>query len=152
LHQGILSASTSILNHFSSALSQYAAHGHSMRDQLKAIRTKEESLDDLERRRRVILRKAEDVEKKLKKISPDNKYFTMQTDILNRLRDDIQTLNSDFMSEEAALNKFKRSATKVWMGLKFGGLVECCQKGTVRNLFHLSSNPFLLSHLHLDCG
>ena len=123
-----------------------------MRDKLKAIRTREESLDDLERRRRSILRKAEDADKKLSKMTPDNKYFTMQTDTLNRLRDDIQTLNSEIMSEEAALDKFKRSATKVWMGLKFGGLVECCQKGTVRNIFHLSSNPFLLLHPYLDCG
>ena len=114
-----------------------------MRDQLKAIRTREESLDDLERRRRSILRKADDAEKKLSKMSPDSKYYTMQTDTLNRLRDDIQTLDSDIMTEEATLDKFKRSATKVWMGLKFGGLVECCQKGTVRNHFHLSSNPFL---------
>ena len=121
-----------------------------MRDQLKAIRTREESLDDLERRRRAILRKAEDADKKLSKMAPDNKSFTMQTDTLNRLRDDIQALNSDIMSEEAALDKFKRSATKVWMGLKFGGLVECCQKGKVRNFlffFHLSFNPFLLLHL-----
>ena len=108
-----------------------------MRDQLKAIRTREESLDDLERRRRSILRKAEDADKKLSKMSPENKYFTMQTDTLNRLRDDIQTLDSEITSEEAALDKFKRTATKVWMGLKFGGLVECCQKGTVRNLFFI---------------
>ena len=152
MQKGILGASTSILNHFSSALSQYAAHGHSMRDQLKAIRTKEESLDDLERRRRSILRKAEDADKKLSKMSHDSKHYAMQTDILNRLQDDIQTLDSEIMTEEAALDKFKRSATKVWMGLKFGGLVECCQKGTVRNIFLLTSNPFLLLHPHLDCG
>lgn len=120
-----------------------------MRDHLKAIRTKEESLDELERRRRAILRKAEDADKKLNKITPDNKSFTTQTDTLNRLRDDIQTLNSDIMTEEAALDKFKRSATKVWMGLKFGGLVECCQKGKVRNRLHLSPNPFLSLLLHL---
>ena len=109
-----------------------------MRDQLKAIRTREESLDDLERRRRSILRKADDAEKKLSKMSPDSKYYTMQTDTLNRLRDDIQTLDSDIMTEEATLDKFKRSATKVWMGLKFGGLVECCQKGSVRIFFFSS--------------
>ena len=115
-----------------------------MRDQLKAIRTKEESLDDLERRRRTILRKAEDAEKKLSKMAPDNKSFTMQTDTLNRLRDDIQALNLDIMTEEAALDKFKRSATKVWMGLKFGGLVECCQKGKVRNPFFFIFHPILI--------
>jgi hypothetical protein len=123
-----------------------------MREQLKAIRTREESLDDLERRRRSILRKAEDADKKLSKMSPDSKYYTMQTETLNRLQDDVRILDSDIMSEEAALDKFKRSATKVWMGLKFGGLVECCQKGTVRNIFHPPSNPFLLLHPHLDCG
>ena len=122
-----------------------------MRDQLKAIRTREESLDDLERRRRAILRKAEDADKKLSKMSPDSKYYIMQSDALNRLRDDIQNLDSDIITEEAALDKFKRSATKVWMGIKFGGLVECCQKGTVRNISHLSSNPFLLLR-PLDCG
>jgi hypothetical protein len=145
LQQGVLSASTSILNHFSSALSQYAAHGHSMRDQLKAIRTREEYLDDLERRRRSILRKAEDADKKLSKMSHDNKYYSMQEDTLNRLRDDIRTLDSEIMSEEAALDKFKRSATKVWMGLKFGGLVECCQKGTVRDTFSSSIQSFLIT-------
>ena len=122
-----------------------------MRDQLKAIRTREESLDDLERRRRAIQRKAEDADKKLSKMSPDSKYYIMQSDALNRLRDDIQNLDSDIITEEAALDKFKRSATKVWMGIKFGGLVECCQKGSVRNLFHFSSNPFLLLHPQLDC-
>jgi chromosome segregation ATPase len=142
LQQGILSASTSILNHFSSALSQYAAHGHSMRDQLKAIRTKEEALDDLERRRRSFHRKVEEADKKLSKMTPDNKSFTVQTDTLNRLKDDIQTLDSDIMSEEAAVDKFKRSATRVWMGLKFGGLVECCQKGKVRKSFS-SFHPIL---------
>ena len=125
-----------------------------MRDQLKAIRTKEEALDVLERRRRSTLRKVEDADKKLSKMTPENKYFTLQRDTLNHLRDDIQTLNSDIMAEEAALDKFKRSATKVWMGLKFGGLVECCQKGSVRNLFHLSSfiQSFLIVIPLLDCG
>jgi hypothetical protein len=124
-----------------------------MRDQLKAIRTKEESLDDLERRRRSILRKAEDADKKLNKMGPENKHFSMQSDSLNRLREDIRVMDSDIMLGVAALGDFKRSATKVWMGLKFGGLVECCEKGRVSNLFPLSSIPFLLFCTpHLDCG
>ncbi|KAH9476315.1 Sphingolipid long chain base-responsive protein PIL1 [Psilocybe cubensis] len=127
----ILSASTTILNHFSAALSQYATHGHSMRDQLKAIRTREESLADLKQRRRTVVRKAEDAEKKLSKMSPEHKNLAMQTDLLNRLRDEIRTMDSDIMTEEAALGDFKRSATRGWMGLKFGGLLECCEKGTI---------------------
>jgi len=35
------------------------------------------------------------------------------------------------MVEEAALGDFKPSATKTFMGLKFGGLLECCQKELV---------------------
>ena len=120
-----------------------------MRDQLKSIRTREEGLEELDRRRRSLLRKAEEADKKLSKMAPNNKYFAMQTDIVNRIRDDMKTQNSEIMSEEAAFDKFKRSTTKVWMGIKFGGLVECCQKGAVRNIFHLlSSNPFLLLHPH----
>ncbi|KDR79444.1 hypothetical protein GALMADRAFT_117708 [Galerina marginata CBS 339.88] len=127
----ILSASTTILNHFSSALSQYASHGHVMRDHLKAIRTREESLEDLKRRRRTVHRKAEDADKKLSKMSPEHKNLAMQTETLNRLRDEIRLMDSDIMTEEAALGDFKRSAARMWMGLKFGGLLECCEKGTI---------------------
>jgi len=112
-----------------------------MRDQLKAIRTREESLDDLRRRRRTVMRKAEDADKKLSKMGPEHKNIAMQTETLNRLRDDIRLMGSDIMSEEAALGDFKRTATRVWMGLKFGGLLECCEKGTVSNLSSHSSSP-----------
>ncbi|KAF5310164.1 hypothetical protein D9619_010232 [Psilocybe cf. subviscida] len=127
----ILSASTTVMNHFSSALSQYASHGHVMRDQLKAIRTREEALEDLRRRRRSVVKNAEAADKKLSKMGPEHKNLGMQTELLNRLRDEIRTMDSDIMTEEAALGDFKRSATRQWMGLKFGGLLECCEKGTV---------------------
>ena len=78
-------------------------------------------------------------------MGPENKHYPMQTDTLNRLREDIRAMDSDIMAGEAALGDYKRSATKVWMGLKFGGLVECCEKGMVSNFFPLSSNLFLLS-------
>lgn len=129
--QDILSASTTILNHFASALSQYASHGHVMRDQLKAIRTREEALEDLRRRRRNVVRKAEDADKKLSKMGPEHKNLAMQTETLNRLRDDIRTMDSEIMTEEAALGDFKRTSTRMWMGLKLGGLLEMCEKGTV---------------------
>ena len=102
-----------------------------MRDQLKAIRTKEESLDELKRRRRTVLRKTEDADKKLGKMGSEHKNLAMQTETLHRLREEIRTMDSDIMSEEAALGDFKRTATRMWMGLKFGGLLECCEKGTV---------------------
>jgi prefoldin subunit 5 len=102
-----------------------------MRDQLKAIRTREEALEDLRRRRRNVVKKAEDADKKLSKMSPEHKNLAMQTELLNRLRDDIRTMDSEIMTEEAALGDFKRTSTRMWMGLKFGGLLEMCEKGTV---------------------
>lgn len=118
-----------------------------MRDQLKAIRTREESLEDLRRRRRSVVKNAEAADKKLSKMGPEHKNLGMQTELLNRLRDEIRTMDSDIMTEEAALGDFKRSATRQWMGLKFGGLLECCEKGTVRS-FHM---PIFFPDSRLGC-
>lgn len=67
-------------------------------------------------------------------MSPEHKNLQMQVDMLNRLRDEIRSLDTNIMSEEAAIGDFKRTATKMWMGLKFCGLMECCEKGSVRLL------------------
>lgn len=104
-----------------------------MRDHLKSIRTREENLDELKRRRKNVGAKAETAERKLSKMSPEHKNLPMQTDTLNSLRAEIRSLDSEIMSEEAALGDFKRITTRAWMGLKFGGLVECAEKGTVSN-------------------
>ncbi|KAJ3549781.1 hypothetical protein NMY22_g748 [Coprinellus aureogranulatus] len=129
--QDILSASTALLTQFSSALTQYAGHGHAIREHLKTIRSREEALDELRRRRRTVARKAEDADKKLHKMSPEHKNLDTQTELLHRLQDEIRTLDSDIMTEEASLGDFKRSSTRSWLGLKFGGLLECCEKGAI---------------------
>ncbi|KAK7036446.1 hypothetical protein VNI00_011643 [Paramarasmius palmivorus] len=131
----ILSASTNLLNYFSNALAQYATHEHSIREHMKAIRTREESLDELKRRRKALLSKADTAEKKLSKMSPEHKNLAQQMDTLNRLREEIRMMDSEIMTEEAALGDFKRSKTRALMGLKFGGLLECCEKGTVAGEF-----------------
>ena len=81
-------------------------------------------------------------------MSTENKHFPMQSDTLNRLREDVRAMDSEIMLGEAALSDFKRSATKVWMGLKFGGLVECCEKGVV-SFFVVSCPIFSSSPLRL---
>jgi hypothetical protein len=137
-YQDILGASATVLNQFSAALSQYATHGHGMREQLKAIRTREESLDEMKRRRRTVFRKADDADKKLSKMNPEHKNLQMQTELLNRLRDEIRQLDTDIMVEEAALGDFKRTVAKMFTGLKFGGMMECCDKGSVRSAGFIS--------------
>lgn len=98
---------------------------------MKGIRSREEALDELKRRRKALISKADTAEKKLSKMSPEHKNLGVQTDTLNRLRDEIRSMDSEIMSDEASLGDYKRSRTKAWMGLKFGGLLECCEKGTI---------------------
>jgi len=129
--QDTLSGSTAMLTYFSSALSQFATHEHSIRDHLKTMRSREEALDELKRRRKSVAAKAESAEKKLSKMGPEHKNLFAQTDILNKLHEDIRSMDSEIMNEEAALGDFKRSTTQTLMSLKFGGLLECCEKGTV---------------------
>lgn len=101
---------------------------------MKAVRTREENLDELKRRRKSLFSDAEAAERKLSKMNPENKNLQQQTDLLNRLRDEIRTMDADIMAEEANLGDFKRSSVRSWMGRKFGALQECCEKGTVRGL------------------
>ena len=115
-----------------------------MRKQLKVIRTKEEALDNLKRCRRNARRKAKNVDKKLSKMALDSKNLGTQKESLFHLQEEIRKMDAGVMYEETSLNNFKRTATKAWMGLKFGGLVQCCQKGTVRSLLFLFFLPLFL--------
>lgn len=98
---------------------------------MKAVRSREESLDELKRRRRAVGAKADSAEKKLNKMSPENKNLSQQTDLLQTLQNEIRGLDSEIMTEESRLSDFKRIETKNWMALKFGGLLELSEKGAV---------------------
>ncbi|KAJ7582532.1 hypothetical protein C8J56DRAFT_955033 [Mycena floridula] len=127
----ILSASTAILGHFATALNQYASHESEIRDGMKSVRTREEALDELKRRRKVVSQKSEAAEKKLSKMGPEHKNLMAQTEILNQLREQNRSMDAEIIMEEASLGDFKRSSTRIWLGLKFAGLVECCEKGAI---------------------
>lgn len=133
--QDTLSASTAMLTHFSNALAQYAAHEQSIREHMKSIRSREEALDELKRRRKSVGAKADTAEKRLSKMSSEHKSLQVQTDTLQKLRDEMRALDSEIMSEEARLGDFKRTSTRAFMGLKFGGLQELCSKGTIAGDF-----------------
>lgn len=146
----VLSASTSILGSFAAALTQYSSHEHVIRDSMKSIRSREEALDELRRRRKMVVSKAEAAERKLSKMSPEHKNLLAQTDTLNSLRDQIRGLDGDIMAEEASLSDFKRSSVRSFVGLKFGGLLECCQKGTVKILVCMTRALRLTCHRLLE--
>jgi predicted RNase H-like nuclease (RuvC/YqgF family) len=119
------------LNAFSSALTEYASHEHTIREALKQVRKREEDLDELKRRRKTVVGKADSAERKLSKMSNEHKNAQMQTEALNKLQDEIRQLGSEIMIEEASLSDFKRTTARIALGVKFGGLQECCEKGTI---------------------
>jgi len=92
-----------------------------MHKQLKAIRAREEHLDQLH-----LILKADSADKR---IGPEHENLVQQTDVLHCLRAEIGSLDVDIMSQDAAIDDFKRTATRFWMGL------ECCEKGVVRHTY-----------------
>ena len=70
-----LSASTTLLLFLSTALSQFASHEATVREQMKAVRSREENLDELRRRRRNVVSKADAADKKLSKMGPEVSLF-----------------------------------------------------------------------------
>lgn len=105
---------------------------------MKQVRTREENLDELKKRRKSLVSKADSADKKLSKMSGDHKNFQAQADSLNRLREEIRGMDTEILNEEANLGDFKRSSGCTWMGIKLGALAECCEKGLVGTL-HLAS-------------
>ncbi|KAG8891280.1 hypothetical protein FRB99_003730, partial [Tulasnella sp. 403] len=95
---------------------------------MKAVRTREENLDEIKRRRKHVGSKAESADKKLSKMGPEHKQLASQTDLLKQLKDEMKQLDADILVEEARLSDYKRQTTKDWMALKFGGLVELSEK------------------------
>lgn len=66
-----MNASATLLSHFANALSQLATHEVAIREQMKAVRTREENLDELKKRRKAVAAKADSAERKLTKMSPE---------------------------------------------------------------------------------
>lgn len=130
-YQDTFNASTTLLLHYASALARLSAHIAKVREQMKAVRTREENLDEVKRRRKALVSKADAADRKLSKMSAENKNFQSQADALNKLREEIRGLDTEILNEEASLGDFKRSTAKHWMGTKFGAIMECCAKGMV---------------------
>jgi len=85
----------------------------------------------MHRRRKSLTSKTDSADKKLNKMGPENKNLRQQTDVLVSLREQIRTLDVEIMDEEANLGDWKRTKAREWMGILFGGLLECSEKGAV---------------------
>ena len=64
-----------------------------------------------------------------------HKNLTAQTDLLAQLREQMRSLDSQILIYDASVSDFKRSSTRQFMTLKFGGLVELAEKITVSDWF-----------------
>ncbi|KAG1732898.1 uncharacterized protein EDB91DRAFT_1150932 [Suillus paluster] len=127
----ILSSSRTLLAHFAGALTHYSSIQNVVRDNMKAVRTREESLDDLHRRRRRTAASVESIKKKLTRMNKETKAFGAQMDALHIAREDMRDLDAKIAQEESTIGSFKRKCTQNWLTLKFGGLAECCEKGMI---------------------
>lgn len=85
----------------------------------------------MDRRRKSLASKADSADKKLGKMGPENKNLGEQTVLLSSLRQQIRTLDIEIAEEEASLSDRKRTMAREWMGVLFGGLLECSEKGAV---------------------
>lgn len=117
--------------HFTNSLASFSNHVSYIRECLKAVRTREEAFDDLNRRRRAVFSKADSAEKKLQKMNPENKNLRQQTDILMALKEQIRGMDVEIMNEEASLADWKREKAREWMGALFGALSETSEKGVI---------------------
>ncbi|KAF8729270.1 Eisosome component PIL1, partial [Rhizoctonia solani] len=127
----VLSHSTNLLAQFSAALTQYASYEEQIRTQMKSIRSREEDLDEMKRRKRNVDNKADGADKKLAKMSPEHKSRMAQVELLNELKEEGRRLEIDIVNEEAAIGDYKRRATREFLGLKFAGMVELAEKTTI---------------------
>lgn len=127
----VLAHSTNLLAEFSAALTQFASYEERIRLQLKSIRTREENLDEMRRRKRNVDHKADSADKKLAKMGDEHKGRMAQVELLNELKQEGRQLEIDILKEEAAIGDFKRRTTREFMGLKFAGLAELAEKITI---------------------
>ncbi|KAG8735635.1 hypothetical protein FRC10_010340 [Ceratobasidium sp. 414] len=127
----VLGHSTNLLAEFSAALTQFASYEERIRLQLKSIRTREENLDEMKKRKRSVDSKAESADRRLAKMGPEHKGRLAQVELLNELRQEGRQLEIDIINEEAAIGDYKRRTTRELMALKFAGLVELAEKTTI---------------------
>jgi hypothetical protein len=78
----------------------FSGHQAGLRASLKRIRERDEALAELRNRRRNTGNKAENAERKLAKMGPENKSLPQQTDLLERLRQEMRQVSGAWIRGE----------------------------------------------------
>ncbi|TIC19927.1 hypothetical protein E3Q13_01007 [Wallemia mellicola] len=121
----------SLLHQHAGATATAASYQTKIREQFKRIRTREEELDELRRRRKTLSGKIESAEKKLAKMNSENKNLPQQTQLLESFRQQAADLDVEIVNSEAMIWDYKRTTTKTALGYKFCSLVEFAEKVSI---------------------
>ncbi|KDN53145.1 hypothetical protein K437DRAFT_271928 [Tilletiaria anomala UBC 951] len=124
----VLSKVSVLWETYPSSVQRFNSHLSTIRLHFKAVRTREEMLAELKSRKRSLASKIESVEKKLAKMSPENKELMKTTSTLKELRNEMRGLTHEVVVEEAGLEDFKRRSFKDALGLKCSAVVEIAEK------------------------
>ncbi|KAG2139289.1 hypothetical protein DEU56DRAFT_325739 [Suillus clintonianus] len=123
-HCVISSPQVLTLSRFSGALNRHSSIQNVVRDNMKAVRTREESLHDLQRRRWCTAASVESIKKKLTRMNHTKAF-------VDHFMQGHARFGCKIAHEQSTITVFKRKCTKNWLTLKFRGLAEYCEKGMV---------------------
>lgn len=85
----------------------------------------------MRRHRKSLMSEVDLTDKKLNKMSPEDKNLRQQISIFLDLREQIRVFDVKIMNEEISLSNWKRTKAREWMDVLFGGLLQCSRKGAV---------------------
>jgi hypothetical protein len=121
--QNTISECSRLLNHWISSFASFAVHIAYIRECLETLRTREEALEDMYRRRESLDSKAESAWKKAGGLG-DHPLFM-------GLSNELHAFDIKIANEKANLGDWKRIKGREWVGVLFGSLLECSERGTV---------------------
>ncbi|EGG05249.1 uncharacterized protein MELLADRAFT_78151 [Melampsora larici-populina 98AG31] len=127
----VLSKLAILFGHLSDAQSRFSDHDGTYRIHFKSIRMREENLTALKKNKDTVQGKIMTLEKKITKMSTENKDLPGLTTKLQEFRSEYVSLEHSVSSEEARLSDFKRDTVREGMGLRLGAMLELAEKMTI---------------------
>ncbi|KAH9463548.1 hypothetical protein MJO28_008285 [Puccinia striiformis f. sp. tritici] len=127
----ILPKMSILLCHLADAQSRFSDHDGTYRIHFKSIRMREESLATLKKSKETIQAKIIGLEKKITKMSSENKDLPGLTTRLQESRSELISLENSVAIEEARLSDFKRETVREGLNLRLGAMLELAEKMTI---------------------